>query len=483
MELDKATVERIAREFEGLELGDARRSRRVVEFVTLMARRPQDSLPSALGSDAALEGAYRLLNNENVDFDDLLSEHRDRTVDRANAAGEVLILHDTTTCAFDHADPREVGYLPTGKAGMFAHVSLVVDASRHRRPLGVLHVEPYWRSRRSGRGSRKKRVSGKEAAGWNDRESERWRRGVDECHEQLGSCAAIHVMDREGDKYELLAHMREHEQRFVTRLRVDRRLSVEHDGQSLQEVAGRAPVLLEREVHVSRRKPSRAPGARRLTPERPARNAKLSVTCAEVLVRRPSSLPPTWPTELALNVVRVREQDPPAGQPSIDWTLLTSESIGSLQEVERVIDIYRYRWLIEEFFKALKTGCLYEQRFFETRHALLNLLATSLPIAVELLWMRARVADEPTAPALDILTTEQLKVLRHMTRRPLPPKPSASEVLLAIAALGGHLKRNGSPGWQVLHRGFRRLLDYTAGWAARARAETRRARSSKRQNL
>jgi hypothetical protein len=467
MELDRATVTRIAGEFSELDLGDPRRTRRVVEFVAAMARYPQQSLPSALGTEAALEGAYRLLNNENVDFDDLLTEHRDRTVDRARAAGEVLVLHDTTTCTFDHADPREVGYLPTGKAGLFAHVSLVVDAKRHRRPLGVLHVEPYWRARKSGRGSRKKHIGGKEAARWSNRESERWARGVQECHEQLDGCQAVHVMDREGDKYELLAHMREHGQRFVVRLRGDRRLIAECDGQSLLDIVQNQPISLKREVHIGRRKASSAPRSQRQRSERPARCASLSVTCAAVVVRRPNSLPLDHVPELPVHVVHVRETDPPAGQDAIDWTLLTSEAISTTEDIERIIDIYRYRWLIEELFKALKTGCLYEDRLFESRHALLNLLATSLPIAVELLWMRARVADDPDAPAHDIIDANQLEVLRAMGHRPLPTKPTAAQVLLAIAGLGGHLKRNGSPGWLVLHRGYQRLLDYTAGWTAR----------------
>jgi Transposase DNA-binding/Transposase DDE domain len=468
MELDEATVTRIAREFAKLELGDPRRTRRVVEFVTAMARHPQQSLPSALGTEAALEGAYRLLNNENVDFDDLLAEHRDRTVDRARAAGEVLVLHDTTTCTFDHADPREIGYLPTGKAGLFAHVSLVVDARRHRRPLGVLHVEPYWRARKSGRGSRKKHISGKEAASWTNREAERWARGVQECHEQLDGCPAIHVMDREGDKYELFAHMREHDQRFVVRLRGDRRLTAESDGQSLLDVVQNQPISLTREVRIGRRKAPTAPRSRRQTPERPARGATLCVTRAAVVLRRPNSLPLDHVPQLPVHVVHVREMDPPADQEPIDWTLLTSEPIDTLQDIERIIDIYRYRWLIEELFKALKTGCLYEDRHFESRHALLNLLATSLPIAVELLWMRARVEDDPNAPALDIIDADQLEVLRAMGHRPLPVKPTAAQVLLAIAGLGGHLKRNGPPGWLVLHRGYQRLLDYTAGWKARS---------------
>lgn len=479
MEPDEATVSRIAQEFATLDLGDPRRTRRVVEFVAAMARHPQQSLPSALGTEAALEGAYRLLNNESFDFDDLLAEHRDRTVDRALAAGEVLVLHDTTTCKFEHADPREVGYLPTGKAGLFAHVSLVVDAKRHRKPLGVLHVEPYWRAQQSSRGSRTKHIGGKEAARWAHRESERWARGVQECHEQLDGCPAIHVMDREGDKYELFAHMHENKQRFVVRLRGDRRLAALHGGKTLLEVVQDRPIVLTREVHVSARKAPTAPRSRAQTPERPARVATLSVTSVKVDLRRPNSLPLKYVPKLPMNVVHVSETNPPADQEPIDWTLLTGELIETREDIERVIDIYRYRWLVEELFKALKTGCLYEHRLFESRHALLNLLATSLPIAVELLWMRARATDAPDAPALDIINADQLEVLRAMGHRPLPAKPSAAQVLLAIAGLGGHLKRNGPPGWLVLHRGYQRLLDYTAGWMARSK----RRRGAKSRNL
>ena len=63
-----------------------------------------------------------------------------------------------------------------------------------------------------------------------------------------------------------------------------------------------------------------------------------------------------------MNVVRVWETDPPRGQPAVQWVLLTSEKIGSAAALQRVVDIYRKRWLIEEYFKALKTGCSLEKR-------------------------------------------------------------------------------------------------------------------------
>jgi hypothetical protein len=482
MEMSDELVARVVREFEGVDLGDPRRSQRALKIVAAMAKRPQDSLPASLGTDAELEGAYRLLNNENVDYDDLLVEHRDRTIERAEQAGEVLVVHDTTTCTFEHGDPKEIGYLPTGKAGFLVHTSLVVDACRHRRPLGVLHIEPLWRNQRSGRGSRKKKVSGAEAASWNNRESERWARCVQECAEHLEGCSVVHVMDREADKYELCSHMLQHGQRFVVRARHNRRLAATEDAEFLQDVLEKAPIVAGRDVYLSRREGSTAPRAKSLMPQRLARAAKLSFSAAAVTLRRPRNVAESHPACLSVNVVLVRESDPPKGQPPVNWVLLTSEPVDTREQMERIIDIYRYRWLIEEFFKALKTGCIYEERLFESRHALLNLLATSLPIAVELLWMRSRVADAPEAPAADIVTPDELHVLRTMGHRPLPATPTAGQVLLAIAGLGGHLKRNGSPGWQVLKRGYQRLLDYTAGWTA-AQKRGRPSAKKKRRNL
>ena len=480
MELDGAAIHRILGEFEDIDLGDPRRTRRVLAVLERLARHPDQSLPRLLETERAVEGTYRLLKNEHFDFDDLLQQHREMTIARAVQAGEVLALHDTSICGFDHADPKAIGYLPSGKAGFLAHVSLIVDAAGHRRPLGVLHVEPLWRDKRSGRGSRRKHLSGHELAGWKGRESERWARGVQICQEQLEDCSVVHVMDREGDKYELLAHMQEHEERFVIRSKHDRRLTAEYGGQSLRQIVRMQPVVLEREVRLSRRIASSAPRSAQLAPSRQARPATLSVMATSVVLRRPNYLGSDFPAALTVNVVHVQELEPPSGEAPIEWTLLTSEPIDSPEQLASIVDKYRYRWLIEELFKAFKTGCHYEKRRFQSRHALLNLMAISLPIAVELLSMRAQVAANAQAPADEIVTPQQIEVLRAMGHRPVPERPTAQQVLLAIAGLGGHLKRNGSPGWHVLYRGYERLLDYEAGWAA-AKAAAKRA--SKRQNL
>ncbi|MFT5685318.1 MAG: hypothetical protein ACI8RZ_006269 [Myxococcota bacterium] len=60
--------------------------------------------------------------------------------------------------------------------------------------------------------------------------------------------------------------------------------------------------------------------------------------------------------------------------------------------------------------------------------------------------------------------------MRQCRRMTLPRKPTCKQVARAIAAVGGHIKSNGEPGWIVIGRGMERLLDFSLGWRARAYA-------------
>src|SRR5580692_5536976 len=129
---------------------------------------------------------------------------------------------------------------------------------------------------------------------------------------------------------------------------------------------------------------------------------------------------------------------------------------------------YRARWVIEEFFKALKTGCQIERRQMESYKALRIALALFLPIAVRLLALRDAARTEPERPC-SALTPTLLQLLRTCGRNILSATPTNREVYSALAALGGHLRSNGEPGWIVLGRAYEKLLVLEQGWlAARA---------------
>ncbi len=188
----------------------------------------------------------------------------------------------------------------------------------------------------------------------------------------------------------------------------------------------------------------------------------------------------TWrkglPKTIAVKIIEVVEAEPPKGEAPISWRLLTTLPITTAEEIERVIDIYRKRWLIEEYFRSLKTGCSLEDRQAESRWALLNTLGLLAPLAVRLLQLRALGRHEPDAPASEPLEDLEVTVLRHMTGGKLPKRPKNRDITMAVARLGGHLRSNGDPGWLVLGRGYAKLLQFVEGW----RAAMDHARSSKR---
>lgn len=70
-----------------------------------------------------------------------------------------------------------------------------------------------------------------------------------------------------------------------------------------------------------------------------------------------------------------------------------------------------------------------------------------------------------------MLCSVKLEVLRHAAEKPLPKKPALRQAMLAIARLGGHLKRNGEPGWLVLGRGYLKLLDLAQGFLIAKRCD------------
>lgn len=469
MKLSNDAIRRIQNTFERVDLGDPRRADRLVKAVGRLAARPGASLPEAMASPAELEGLYRFANNEKVSYEALLDAQAAAAAERCRERKRVLVIHDTTTASFKHADPDEIGYLATGGAGFQLHLALAVDADQWRRPLGVLFAEPGFREKRSGRGSRKRKVSGGETAKWKDRESERWSRGVQASSALLDEVAHVHIADREGDSYPFLAGMISNGAHFVVRNNHDRRArnadAPDAEWSKLNEIVEGATGTLEREVAISTRKSSTKPRDRNSHPARDGRLARLRFAACRVELRRPRYLKDGLET-ISVNVVHVEEIDAPEEETPVRWVLFTTEPVETNEQIAEIVDIYRTRWLIEEYFKALKTGCLYEQRQFESRHALIMLLAMSLPIACELLWLRSRARTEPDAPATEVLTPIQVRVLREISPKKLPRSPTVREAMLAIAELGGHLRSNGEPGWLILHRGLRKLLDYEVGWRA-----------------
>jgi hypothetical protein len=453
----------LAAEMSGAEFGDARLSRRLGKIVETVQGAPDRSFPS-LFDDGQLEGAYRFFNNEAVTPEGILQPHVAATVARMAAEPVALVVHDTSTMSFDPDGARRgLGRVRSAGQAFFAHVSLALSGDGTRMPLGVVALSHHVRKD----AEKKKKLKTKNN---HDNEHARWGQqitaiatlGVDRFR-------VVNVMDREADDFALFAQLIGGTDRFVIRLAHNRSLADNDDGfEKLAQAVTHIHAITEREVPLSRRPAgSRSPQQKRIHPVREGRLAKLAFGATTVVLRRPSSQPKTLPQTLSVNVVRVWEVDTAKGETPVEWVLLTTEPIADAEQILQVVDWYRARWVIEEFFKAIKTGCAYDTRQFETLEGLLNVLATFLPVAWRLLLMRTQLRIAPEAMATTVLPKAMLAVLRVFTRIKLPAQPTVRDALLAVAALGGHQKNNGDPGWITLARGYEKLRTLTQGAAAR----------------
>lgn len=456
----------LVEEMHGGDLGDRRLNARRDRVVAVLEEHPAVGFPAACADEAEVEALYRFLRNRRVSLEGVLAPHRAATQRRCTARGHCLVLHDTTDMVFAGEAARPgLARLGPARQGFWVHAALAVSADAHRTPLGVLSLLPFIRKTQPP-GMRKREVARFVDPG---KESRYWIAGVAAVHAGLPpTTTAIHIMDRGADSYELFAHLLAHGERFVIRLHHDRPVLSATGTSRLSARIGALRPQCTREVPLSTRKRGKKPLSYRRHPPRLGRLATLQFAAEAVRIQRPpgrhyAHLPPT----LAVHVVAVTEVNPPADDKPVEWSLMTTEPIATEADLLRVVDWYRARWSIEEFFKALKTGCAYETRQLESWHTLLVALGLLAPVAWQLLLLRQQARTAPDAPASTVCSHRQVQLLRAVPAGArLSAAPTTFDILGAVARLGGHLAHNGPPGWQILSRGLCKLLAMEQGWIA-----------------
>lgn len=440
--------ESVASEFEGVELGDSRLSKRCQQLALKIAGNPSASLPKALVDWAETKAAYRFLSNDKVTRDSLLEPHIEQTVDRIAGQPLILAIQDTTTLELTRLDPIDgLGFTGTSlrTRGMLVHTTLAVGAES-REVLGVLNQETWIRPTANHRGeTQKERMT-------RPRESECWARGVAGVARLGLEAKVLAVFDREGDVFEALEALDRSGQDFVIRACRNRKIS--NEAGYVFDAIQQAPALGKYEVEV----PPRA-GRSGRTASLAVRSASMTMLPPKIRQRKGEAF------GVGVGVVQAIETNPPAGVEALNWILLTRQPIGALDDCIRVLKFYACRWKIEEFHMALKTGCRIEERQLQTRAGFEALLGIFSVISVMLLRLRDEARQEDPRLASEILNAVQMKILSSKVRR-FPSNPTARDALRAIAMMGGFLGRkgDGEPGWRTLWSGMCELMLMEKGY-------------------
>jgi|CXWL01.1.fsa_nt_gi hypothetical protein len=462
----------VAAEFEGDSLGDTRLDERLKRIVSLAAADPGDSFPAQMDSVADREALYRFLANPKVTMAGVLSGHVRQTHVRMRGRALVRIVHDTSTFRF-LGDREGLGLLRGGAKGFLGHVALALAADDTREPLGVLGVQPYIHQDAVAHQGMtpSQRVAATRAKPRAAKESARWEQMAIAVSTALpAGVRAVHVMDQEADDYDLWAALHAAQLRYVIRASPTRQTT--DAAQGVKDVLAQQPATVFRTVPLTPRSARKAIVTRGRHPGRVEREATLHMRWGPITIGRRQYTESQTPT-LAVSAVHVFEPNPPPGEAPIEWMLFTSETVQTVAEATDVVDHYRARWVIEEYFKALKTGCAFERRQLTSLEGLVRALALFIPMAWRLLALRHLGRADQPLPIRHVLDPAQFLLLRKLLDRRryhLPPHPTMRDAMLGIAALGGHITNNGAPGWLVLGRGLSKFLEAELGWQL-ARAE------------
>jgi PAS domain-containing protein len=451
------------RNFGKLDLGDKRRTARLVEAVDVMCRHPGGTLPDKLNRPADLRAFYRLMRRPEVTHEALLRSHGDYTRARiAEQDTDVLIIHDATELDFTSKATVSAHLSQIGmgtRRGYVCHNSLAVRADTGA-VLGLTAQILHRRARVP------KNETPKQCRERADRESRLWLQGAQASGPAPAGVRCVDVSDSLSDTFEYMAFEIANGRNFVLRHKEERRLETPLAGQRYLKAAVRAlPAQGERALKVL------------ASPGRSARQTTVQIAFAPVHLAVPGERHGDYAARpLQVWAVRVWEPTPPAGEEPLEWVLLTNVPVERDADAQQRVAWYEKRPIVEEYHKGKKTGCRIESMQFDTLDRLEPAIAVLSVVTTTLLQLRdaARAPDADRRLATEVIGSEYVEVLaRHYGNR-LGARPTVLRFYLHVARLGGHQNRkvDGFPGWLTLWRGWEKLQSMVDGYHAAHRKTT-----------
>lgn len=456
-------------EVAGADLGDKRLDSRLTILLSDLGSRPVLSIPAACGGRAEMKAAYRFFDNDKATFEKIIAPHYDQTKERMAAQKVVLLVQDTTE--IDLTRPEQTvegaGELDGVRRGFLLHdiQAFTPDGT----PLGTAWAEVINRTEGVSHASEAEKKKQRKQRPIEEKESFRWLNGLRETRtiaQELPTVQCVCVADSEADMYDMFAEPRgEHAVHWLIRGCQDR--ATKDDGEKrLRSRVLAAPVLYEVELLVRGRSAKIPAEDRARRQSRETRQATVEVRAASMTLR-PSYRPDRKLPPVNVNVVLVREPNPAAGEPPVEWILVTTLPIDTPEQVRTIVEYYCVRWGIEILFRTLKSGCRIERRRLEHIERMLPCVAVYLIVAWRTLFVCHMGRNCPDMDCEAIFEPSEWKAVWVAVKRKRLPKkpPRLAEMVHLVASLGGYIERpHSEPGAQTIWIGLQRMNDLAWAW-------------------
>jgi hypothetical protein len=431
------------------EMGDARRTCRLVRMARAAAERPAGQVTQVFHSGAERQASYDLLENDDVRPTMLTAALGRSTARGCEEHERVLIVLDGTSLTLtDRKQSKGLGRIGTFSANasglkLINAIALRMDGT----PIGVAHQNWWVRTERAPRGVYR---------GVNDRESARWRECVTEVSAHFAAAAPstkLHfVADREADAALFMRTLEQAGHEFTIRSNANRKVLGRSGPVGVRSaLAQHAPVAT---MFVELPK----------TPRRSARTAKLVIRAAKFDVRmRDHHVQDV--RMVPLTFVWARE-DRQRGH--VDWMLVTNTEVTTAQDACEVVRRYTKRWRIEDFHRTWKSGvCRVEDTQLRSANAIIKWATILAAVAGRAEALRHQARTNPDAQATTILTADEIQALVLLKSRVKSRVETVTaegltvaQAVRWIADLGGYVgnKNSGKPGPTTIARGLDQVL-------------------------
>jgi hypothetical protein len=384
----------------------------------------------------------------------MASHAASRTAERV-AGREIIVVQDTSELILGGRRAKANGYGPVGKGGgtrgLLLHAALALDADNEAL-LGLVDAQVWNRD--------KGKVTPRRSRATADKESQRWLSAAAQAGGALSAARSVTVIsDRESDIYEHFAQ-RPANVELIVRSNWNRKINLPSGASSqLFTFVDGLPEAARFSVTI--------PAA----PGRKERTAVLALRFSPVTLCKPHPSPaPDLPNAIRLTMVDVREISSGHDGKPIHWRLLTTHVVTSSKKARRIVDLYRRRWTIEEFFRTLKSaGFDIEEADIGEPDVMMKFVAAvavSTVTIMQLVRARDGTTEEKMVEAFEMDDQPVFEALSAQlegaTARQKNPHPKATLAFAAwvVARLGGWTAYYGKPGPKVMRIGleaFRRI--------------------------
>lgn len=444
--------------FGSTNLGDPRRTKRLVKVATDLATHAGHSLCKASADPASIEGAYRFIRNKSVDVNKIMESGFARTYEIVKQRPVVLALQDTTGLSYRHSVCGELGSVNSSNETrnsskgrtLYAHSTLMLDATTEN-VIGLAQ-QSYWHREIKKTGPTHSLQCRERTL----KESYKWQRNTEELKDRLGSINnIIEICDREADMYEYLDYQLSNDHRFVVRANDNRRL-VGSNKKLFDEIKG-LDIAGHYDVDIKQK------GGRK------ARKAKIEVSYTSIDLQKPQRAKAQ--EKLSLNIVVCRELGDVNNK--LCWLLYTSEPVNSPEDARAIARYYELRWRIEEFHKVWKTeGTQVESLRMQSRENLIKVAVIQAFVAVRLFQLKELAQNKEEAKKIDCrvyFSDISWKLLWSKTesKKKLPDTPpSLYWAYYALAKLGRwhDSARTGKVGTKAIWEGWITLMNYVEAY-------------------